>query len=73
MSLSSTLAKISIIGVVRNANEFEKIAALNFAINVKNHERKAKSLLHYPQDMGGETEANFWKALGGTKNDVRPA
>lgn len=30
------------------ANKFEKVSALNFAINVKNHERKMKAVLHYP-------------------------
>ena len=55
------------------ANKFEKVAALNFAINVKNHERKMKAVLHYPQDMGGETEDNFWKALGGKPAQINPA
>lgn len=32
----------------KDANQFEKVAALNFAINVKNHERKMKAMLHYP-------------------------
>jgi hypothetical protein len=31
-----------------DANQFEKVAALNFAVNVKNHERKMKAMLHYP-------------------------
>jgi len=46
-------------------NEFEKVAALNFAIGIKNNERKGKAKLHYPIDMGGETEEKFWNALGG--------
>ena len=32
----------------KDCNEFEKVAALNFAINVKNNERKGKAVLHYP-------------------------
>jgi hypothetical protein len=56
-----------------DANQFEKVAALNFAINVKNHERKAKSVLNYPQDMGGEVEETFWKALGGKPASISPA
>lgn len=47
-------------------NEFEKVAALNYAVNVKNQQRFGKSNLNYPQDMGGDCEANFWKALSGS-------
>jgi len=48
-----------------NANEQEKVSALNFAIGIKNDARKGKATLHYPRDMGGETEEDFWAALGG--------
>lgn len=48
-----------------SANEFEKVAGLNMAISLKNNERKGKAVIHYPRDMGGETEAAFWSALGG--------
>lgn len=47
------------------ANEFEKVAALNFAVGIKNDARKGKAVLHYPRDMGGQTEQDFWDALGG--------
>ncbi len=29
-------------------------------------------MIHYPRDMGGETEATFWSLLGG-KTDVAQA
>jgi hypothetical protein len=47
------------------ANEFEKVSALNFAVGIKNDARKGKATLHYPRDMGGATEEDFWTALGG--------
>ena len=47
------------------ANEFEKVSALNFAVGIKSDSRKGKAQIHYPRDMGGKTEANFWAALGG--------
>lgn len=56
----------------KDCNEFEKVAALNFAVSLKNNERKGKAMLHYPLDMGGHTEDDFWAALGG-KCDIAPA
>ncbi len=53
-------------------NEFEKVQALNLAISIKNNERKGKAKLHYPRDMGGETEDKFWSLLGGKVNVSPP-
>lgn len=54
-------------------NSQEKLAALNYSINLKNHMRKTHAKLHYPQTMGGQIEEDFWKALGGSQADVQPA
>ena len=52
--------------------EHEKVAAVNYANDLKNHMRKMKAKLHFPQTMGGSIEEDFWKALGGSKADVQP-
>lgn len=57
----------------KECNEFEKLAALNFAVDQKNHMRQSKAKLHYPQTMGGKVEEVFWGQLAGNKSEVQPA
>jgi len=55
------------------ATSQEKFKAAEVAVNIKNHERKTKPSLFYPRDEGGESEAEFWEALGGQPATIRAA
>jgi hypothetical protein len=55
------------------SNEHEKLKALEIAVAIKNNERKSKAKLHYPRDVGGQAEEDFWALLGGKPAKINPA
>ena len=55
------------------ANQHEKLKALEIAVAIKNNERKTKAILHYPRDVGGQVEQDFWALLGGMPAKINPA
>jgi len=55
------------------SNNYERLAAMNYAVDLKNHMRMMTAKLHYPRTMGGQIEADFYAALSGSKSDVQPA
>jgi hypothetical protein len=57
----------------KDCSEQEKVSALNYCINIKDHMRQSHCKIDYPMDMGGDCEAAFWAALGGSAADVQPA
>ena len=56
----------------KEANKYERVAAMNFANGIKNRERKGKPTLHHTRDVGGEIEQRFWASLEGSQSDVQP-
>jgi gelsolin len=47
------------------SNYYERLKALEIAVGIRRDERKDKAVLHYPRDMGGQIEEDFWSHLGG--------
>jgi gelsolin len=56
-----------------DSNNREQVKALEIAAAIKNHDRKAKASLHYPRDVGGDVEKEFWEILGGKPDKIAPA
>ena len=55
------------------SNIHEKSKAAEIAIAIKNHDRHNKAKLYHPRDVGGVAEEEFWAALGGKPESIRPA
>jgi len=55
------------------SNYYERLKALEIAVGIRRDERKDKAVLHYPRDMGGQIEEDFWNHLGGRPSSIKAA